>query len=119
MKRLRTRMMASAGTAPKISDARQSHPACSAGNRKYRPKISRKQTDDATYHIGHHAASRDALLPRPPNFENSARNAIATGRSMPTPSPITKRAPISTHTFGARPAAIAAITKNSMSAMKT
>ncbi|AIP73747.1 Uncharacterised protein [Burkholderia mallei] len=112
-------MIASAGTAPKISDARHSQRACSAGSAKYSPNTIRKHTDDAAYHIGHHAASRDALLPRPPNFENSARNAIATGRSMPTPSPITKRAAISTSTFGASPATIAATTKQSMSAMNT
>src|SRR5271156_4182936 len=81
--------------------------------------MMKKQTEEAAYHIGHQAASRDALLPLPLNLENSERNAIATGRSIPTPRPMTKRAQISTYTLGARPAAIAAITKKSISAMKT
>ena len=44
---------------------------------------------------------------------------MATGKSMPTPNPITKRAPASTYSLGASAQAMAAITKHSMSAMNT
>src|SRR5471030_47048 len=73
----------------------------------------------AAYQVGHHIAMRAALLPRPFRRENSARKAIATGKSMPTPKPMTKRAPPSTQALGASPHAMAATTKKNMSAMKT
>src|SRR5471030_1962195 len=73
----------------------------------------------AAYQVGHHIAMRAALLPRPFKRENSARKAIATGKSMPTPNPMTKRAPPSTQALGASPHAMAATTKKNMSAMKT
>ena len=47
------------------------------------------------------AAMLDALLRLPETRENSARKAIATGRSRPTPIPITKREIASTQAFGA------------------
>ncbi|MNK96084.1 hypothetical protein D3C87_1163480 [compost metagenome] len=73
----------------------------------------------AAYQVGHHMATRDALLPLPWSLENSARKAMATGRSMPTPNPMTKRAPASTYSFGASAQAMAATTKKTMSAMNT
>ena len=73
----------------------------------------------AAYQVGHHMATLEALLPGPFSLANSLKNAIATGRSIPTPSPMTKRAPASTYSFGASAQAIAATTKNTISAIKT
>lgn len=71
------------------------------------------------YQAGDQAAVREPLLPLPCSRENSARNAIATGMSMPTPMPITKRAAISVHTSCATAHTSAVATKKSMFAMKT
>ena len=73
----------------------------------------------AAYQVGHHMATLAALLPGPLSLENSLRKAIATGRSIPTPSPMTNRAPVRTYSLGASAQAIAATTKNSISAIKT
>ena len=73
----------------------------------------------AAYQVGHHIATLEALFPGPLSLANSLRNAIATGRSIPTPRPITKRAPASAYSLGASAQAMAATTKNSMSAIKT
>ena len=119
MYRLRTRMIRSAGSAPNASEARHSQSGWAAGTTASRAKTRKKHSEEAAYHVGHHAAARLALLPFPLSFENSDRNAMATGRSIPTPKPIAKRARIRMVAVGAMPATRAAMTKQIISAMKT
>src|SRR5471030_2042952 len=112
-------MIASAGTAPKPRINRHSQWVCSAGNAAYSASTSIYEILMAAYQVGHHMAMLDALLPRPFNRENSAKKAMATGKSMPTPSPMTNRAPPNVQALGAIAQANAAMTKKNISAINT
>ena len=114
----RKTMIRMAGTAPKPTTIRHMWFSLQFmdWNRKYTGISRAKVEATATYHMGCHKETV------PPFFfweAYSAKKLNATGKSTPMPTPMMNRAMMRVQTSGATAQAMAATTKNTMSAMKT